>query len=251
MVPFEIQNILGVRENILRNCVKNSFASDDIVWCWIPLLHLLIGGSRGARPARAPLRVPILLFWHTKFLKRNCLGSPHPPYEVHAPPTGKSWIRHCLLDCSKQYKVKWSGLLCKSIANVGNDNVSFSFMLEIISINIYIGELRSHVTTLTCLILCYVHNWLRNRKIVRNKHSFCLSIERQILQQSCLNQRIPLYECTKITKLFTYNVSSCCTEVLLILGSQTFMHLFDSRTQRSEDNSLQRSNPIFVNSSDV
>ena len=41
-----------------------------------------IGGSRG----RAPLRVQILSFRHTKFSKRNRLGSPHPPHEVHAPP---------------------------------------------------------------------------------------------------------------------------------------------------------------------
>ena len=36
-------------------------------------------------PAHAPLRVQILSFWHTKFLKRNRLGSPCSPYEVHAP----------------------------------------------------------------------------------------------------------------------------------------------------------------------
>ena len=57
---------------------------------------LFIGGFRGGRaPAHAPLRVQILSFWHTKFAKCNCLGSPRPPYEVHAPPYGKSWIRHC------------------------------------------------------------------------------------------------------------------------------------------------------------
>ena len=47
-----------------------------------------------------PLRVQILSFQHTKFSNRNCLGSPHPPYEVHAPPTGKSWIRHRTNQCA-------------------------------------------------------------------------------------------------------------------------------------------------------
>ena len=53
-----------------------------------------IGGSRGARPARAPLRVPILSFWHTKFSKRNHLGSPHSLLRGPHPPYGKSWIHH-------------------------------------------------------------------------------------------------------------------------------------------------------------
>ena len=47
--------------------------------------------------ARPLLRVQILSFLHTKFLKRTRLGSPCPPYEVHAPPYGKSWIRHCYM----------------------------------------------------------------------------------------------------------------------------------------------------------
>ena len=44
-----------------------------------------IGGSRGRAP---PLRVPILSFWHTKFSKRNHLGSPHPLLRGPRPPTG-------------------------------------------------------------------------------------------------------------------------------------------------------------------
>ena len=43
-----------------------------------PLVEPSIGGSRG-RARRTPLRVQILLFWHTKFAKRNASG-------VHAPP---------------------------------------------------------------------------------------------------------------------------------------------------------------------
>ena len=48
--------------------------------------EVTIGGSRGARPARAPLRVPILSFWHKKILKRNCLVSPHPLLRGPRPP---------------------------------------------------------------------------------------------------------------------------------------------------------------------
>ena len=40
------------------------------------------GDAAGVRP----LRVQILSFWHTNLLKRSCLGSWHPPYEVGAPP---------------------------------------------------------------------------------------------------------------------------------------------------------------------
>ena len=42
------------------------------------------GGARAG--ARGPLRVPILSFWHTKFSKRNCLGSPHPLLRGPRPP---------------------------------------------------------------------------------------------------------------------------------------------------------------------
>ena len=48
-----------------------------------------IGGSTGGVPgARPPQGSKILSFGHTKFSKRNRLGSQRPPYEVHAPPTG-------------------------------------------------------------------------------------------------------------------------------------------------------------------
>ena len=40
---------------------------------------------QGPHPAHAPLRDPILSFRHTNFTKHSCLGSPRPPYEVHAP----------------------------------------------------------------------------------------------------------------------------------------------------------------------
>ena len=63
-----------------------------IVWwcrhssCATRVKTFFIGGSRGACPVHAPLRVQILLFQHTKFSKRNRLGSQHPPCEVVDPP---------------------------------------------------------------------------------------------------------------------------------------------------------------------
>ena len=55
---------------------------------WLLSIYLPIGGSRGAHLVRAPLRVPILSFWHTKFSKCNRLGSPHPLLRGPRPPTG-------------------------------------------------------------------------------------------------------------------------------------------------------------------
>ena len=44
---------------------------------WISLFSLhFIGGSRGRARRTPPLRVRILSFWHAKFSKRNCFGSP-------------------------------------------------------------------------------------------------------------------------------------------------------------------------------
>ena len=63
---------------------------------WFALADLE-GGARRMPPSR----VQILLFWHTTFFKRNCLGSPRPPYEVHIPLYGKSWIRHWFVQVHK------------------------------------------------------------------------------------------------------------------------------------------------------
>ena len=52
-----------------------------------------IGGSRGGvRDARPPLGVQILSI-SCSF--RENLACSRPPWRVHAPPSGKSWIRHC------------------------------------------------------------------------------------------------------------------------------------------------------------
>ena len=63
------QYILLLLVFITTNCF-NSF-QDILHW------RIYIGRC----PAHAPLRVQILSFWHMKFSKRNCLGSPrpHPP----------------------------------------------------------------------------------------------------------------------------------------------------------------------------
>ena len=49
------------------------------------ILHWRI---QGAHPACAPLRDPILSFWHTNFMKCSRLGSPRPPTRSSPPPTG-------------------------------------------------------------------------------------------------------------------------------------------------------------------
>ena len=51
-------------------------------------MTLNIGGSRGHAQRTPPLRVQILSFRHTKFLKCNRLGIRRPPYEIVASPTG-------------------------------------------------------------------------------------------------------------------------------------------------------------------
>ena len=57
------------------------------------------GGSRGHTQRVPPVKVPILLFWHTQFSKRNRLGSPRPRPTRSTPPYWKSWIRHWLDQC--------------------------------------------------------------------------------------------------------------------------------------------------------
>ena len=54
----------------------------------------IIGRSRGACPAHAPLWDPILLFLHTFSVKSAHVRGPHPPVTGPHPPYGKSWIRH-------------------------------------------------------------------------------------------------------------------------------------------------------------
>ena len=60
-------------------------------------LTIALADLEGACPAHAPLRVQILSFRHTKFAKRNRLGSPHPPLRDPRP-LWKSWIRHCIVN---------------------------------------------------------------------------------------------------------------------------------------------------------
>ena len=71
--------------------------------------YLSLADLEGVCPTHAPLRVQILSFQHTKYLKCNCLGSPHPPlYEVHAHPYRKSWICHCLSSKFEFLVLKWA-----------------------------------------------------------------------------------------------------------------------------------------------
>ena len=61
--------------------------------CFAQTKTLCIGGSKGGvRDARPPLGVQILSI-SCSF--RENLACSRPPWRVHAPPSGKSWIRHC------------------------------------------------------------------------------------------------------------------------------------------------------------
>ena len=51
------------------------------VWWHTPFSLVDLGGM----PSTHPQWSKILSFWHTKFLKCNHLGNPHPRYEVNAP----------------------------------------------------------------------------------------------------------------------------------------------------------------------
>ena len=66
----------------------------------------------GGRARRTPpLRVQILSFWHTKFVKRNRLGSPRPPLRGPRPPYGKSWIRHWVV-LQVELLIPWQNVVC-------------------------------------------------------------------------------------------------------------------------------------------
>ena len=53
-----------------------------------------IGGSRGGREGRTPPPGVQILSISCSF--RENLACSRPPWRVHAPPSGKSWIRHCI-----------------------------------------------------------------------------------------------------------------------------------------------------------
>ena len=85
----EVWNQLNSQLSYMKHSQKVEIFCNSSQWALADL--------EGARPVHAsPLRVKILSFWNTKFLKRNCLGNPRPPTKS-TPPQGKSWIRHCLL----------------------------------------------------------------------------------------------------------------------------------------------------------
>ena len=67
------------------------------VWWW--LMHteifpeILIGGSRGGREGRTPPPLGVQILSISCSFREN-LACSRPPWRVHAPPSGKSWIRH-------------------------------------------------------------------------------------------------------------------------------------------------------------
>ena len=82
-----VDHVRNVHIHLVSTEVKNTkcFTNWVILQWWI----------QGALPARAPLRVQILSFWHTNFLKRSRLGSWHPPPTRSVPPPWESWICYC------------------------------------------------------------------------------------------------------------------------------------------------------------
>ena len=77
-------------EFIAENCEINMKTSIYI------LVHVIIHWRiQGALPAPAPLRGQILSFWHTKFSKRNCLKSWHPP--TRNPGSATVTLLHCYI----------------------------------------------------------------------------------------------------------------------------------------------------------
>ena len=84
LVTVKGTNLNSVEEPVMVVVVIRN--NDTAVYYQVQGLCILhIGGFRGAHAGCAPLRDPILSFWHTNFTKRSHLGSPCPPYEVHAP----------------------------------------------------------------------------------------------------------------------------------------------------------------------
>ena len=67
--------------------------------------ELIIGGSRGGREGRTPPPGVQILSISCSF--RENLACSRPPWRVHAPPSGKSWIRHCLwiVSAENRYKI--------------------------------------------------------------------------------------------------------------------------------------------------
>ena len=63
-----------------------------IIW-YRKALADLGGGAPGARPP--PYGSRFFRFDMQNFWNVAASGVHGPPYEVHAPPYGKSWIRHC------------------------------------------------------------------------------------------------------------------------------------------------------------
>ena len=83
--------------------------------CYFPIeinaLADLRGGAPGARPPYGSrfFRFDMQNFWNVA-----TSGVHSPPYEVHAPPYGKSWIRHCnVLQSDIRIVSPSVNLLCK------------------------------------------------------------------------------------------------------------------------------------------
>ena len=89
--------VVGATSNIVDISTKSSNKFDYNSYVSISILiartALTIGGSRGGREGRTPPPGRPNSFDFMQFSGK--FGVFTPPWRVHAPPSGKSWIRHC------------------------------------------------------------------------------------------------------------------------------------------------------------
>ena len=92
-VPEDFRDRLGISFSGISINFRRIYGGIYALLC-----SYVIGGSRGGvRDARPPLGVQILSI--SCSFQEN-LACSRPPWRVHAPPSGKSWIRHCMFYCS-------------------------------------------------------------------------------------------------------------------------------------------------------
>ena len=117
MLPNSSENIyltcfsLEYRESLLQNyafvvrygflfcesvyiiCFFSYYLVSQLPWDCHFIKVITIGGSRGGREGRTPPPLGVQILSISCSFREN-LACSRPPWRVHAPPSGKSWIRH-------------------------------------------------------------------------------------------------------------------------------------------------------------